>query len=98
MSTIALAKEFYRKGQARTPNFLHVHLCLDNIVKVDGAVKGDLRLLHVICDARGGVTEMAENLPLPQELDDSILAIVEITGVVDMTINVDVSHRDPERC
>jgi hypothetical protein len=41
---------------------------------------------------------MAENLPLPQELDDRILAIIEITGIVDMTIDVDVSHRDPERC
>jgi hypothetical protein len=61
-------------------------------------VKGDLRLLHVIGNAGGGVTEMAENLPLPQELDDRILAIIEITGIVDMTIDVDVSHRDPERC
>jgi hypothetical protein len=52
----------------------------------------------VIGDAGGGVTEMAENLPLPQELDDRILAIIEITGIVDMTIDVDVSHRDPERC
>jgi hypothetical protein len=41
---------------------------------------------------------MAENLPLPQKLDDRILAIIEITGVVDMPIDVDVSHRDPERC
>jgi len=70
----------------------------DDVIDVDRAVEGDLRLLHVIGNAGGGMAEMAENLPVPQELDDRILAIIEIDGVVDMAINVDVSHRDPEGC
>ena len=90
------AKQLDLEGEAGGPDLGDADPGIDLVVDIDGAMKGDLRLFHMIGDVRPAMSEMIVDLRPDQEFDDRVLTIVEINGAVDMAKYVDVAHRDTE--
>ncbi|BCH62205.1 hypothetical protein RvVAR0630_pl03470 (plasmid) [Agrobacterium vitis] len=90
MISLAMEVDFERQTYIAYPSDLHVRL--HEVIDVERAVKRDFRFFHMIRNARCSMPELRKNSDLAEKFDNWILAVVQVNGIVDMAIYIDIPH------